>query len=77
MVLKAAVVCITGGLMGSGLVALTRLGDEPQSGGRSLSPISTATASAEFHHETNRQGYVQARFAAQHPFAALRPVTRQ
>ncbi|GFE79754.1 hypothetical protein GCM10011487_17540 [Steroidobacter agaridevorans] len=65
MVFKAAVVFIAGGLMGSGIVALTR----PDDGAETLS--------AEFHKETNRQGYVQASFAAQRPFAALGPVTRQ
>ena len=64
MVFKAAVVFIAGGLMGSGIVALTRSDDGP-------------AASAGFHHETNRHGYVQASFAAQRPFAALGPVTRQ
>jgi hypothetical protein len=75
MVIKAAVVFIAGGLMGSGIVALTRSGDAPQAAG-SAAPTG-ATVSADFHHETNRQGYVQARFAAQRPFAALGPVTRQ
>jgi len=69
MVLKAAVVFIAGGLMGSGIVALTRSGNAPQS--------ATTAVPAEFHHETNRQGYVQARFAAQRPFAALGPALRQ
>jgi hypothetical protein len=65
MVFKAAVVFIAGGLMGSGIVAVTRSGDGAEK------------SSAEFHNETNRQGYVHASFAAQRPFAALRPVTRQ
>lgn len=76
MVFKAAFVFIAGGLMGSGIVALTRSGDGPQSGG-TAAPAGATAVSADFHHETNRQGYVQARFAAQRPFAALGPVTRQ
>jgi hypothetical protein len=76
MIFKAAFVFVAGGLMGSGIVALTRPGDAPQSA--QLAALdSAAAAPAEFHHETNRQGYVQARFAAQRPFAALGPVTRQ
>jgi hypothetical protein len=65
MVFKAAVVFIAGGLMGSGIAALTRSGD------------GAVRSSAEFHNETNRQGYVQASFAAQRPFSALGPATRQ
>lgn len=75
MVMKAAIVFIGGGLMGSGIVALTRPGDAPQSG--EIAALAGAVVPAEFHHETNRQGYVQARFAAQRPFAALCPITRQ
>lgn len=74
MVFKAAFVFVAGGLMGSGIVALTRTGDVS----RSAEPAALASAAvpAEFHHETNRQGYVQARFAAQRPFAALGPMSR-
>lgn len=76
MILKAAVVFIAGGLMGSGIVALTRPGDRPKSGETKVL-ASAAVTSAEFHNEINRQSYVQASFAAQRPFAALGPVTRQ
>ena len=76
MVLKAAVVFLAGGLMGSGIVALTRSDDRPDSG-ETAALASAAVSSAEFHNETNRQGYVQASFAAQRPFAVLGPVTRQ
>jgi hypothetical protein len=75
MIIKAAFVFVAGGLMGSGIVALTRTGDAPPSA--QLAALDSAALPAEFHHETDRQGYVQARFAAQRPFAALGPVTRQ
>ena len=75
MVFKAAFVFVAGGLMGSGIVALTRTGDAPQPA--QIAALDGAAVSAEFHHETNRQGYVQARFAAQCPFAALSPQLRQ
>ncbi len=73
MVFKAAVVFIAGGLMGSGIVALTRSAPKASES----AALASAVASAEFHNETNRQGYVHASFAAQRPFAALGPVTRQ
>lgn len=78
MVFKAAFVFVAGGLMGSGIVALTRTGDAPQAVNQSaqLAALNSAPVPAEFHHETNRQGYVQARFAAQRPFAALGPMPR-
>ncbi|MFC4314646.1 hypothetical protein ACFPN2_36605 [Steroidobacter flavus] len=75
MVLKAAFVFVAGGLMGSGIVALTRSDDAAKSA-ESAVPAGALIA-AELHHETNQPGYVQARFAAQRPFAALGPVTRQ
>ena len=75
MVFKAAFVFVAGGLMGSGIVALTRTGDAPSS--PQIAALDSAVVPAEFHHETNRQGYVQARFAAQRPFAALSPQLRQ
>lgn len=76
MIFKAAVVFIAGGLMGSGIVALTRSDDRPTSG-ETAALASAAVVPAEFHNETNRHGYVQASFAAQRPFAVLGPVTRQ
>jgi hypothetical protein len=75
MVFKAAFVFVAGGLMGSGIVALTRPADAPKVS--EIAVPASATVPAEVHRETNQQGYVQARFAAQRPFAALCPVTRQ
>ena len=76
MVFKAAVVFVAGGLMGSGIVALTRSGDGPKADETAVFASAVVT-SAGFHNETNRPGYVQASFAAQRPFAALYPQTRK
>jgi hypothetical protein len=86
MVLKAAIVFIAGGLMGSGILALTRSLDETRpatSGPQIATAMGTVQASTDVPNTwvdvpraQNQHAYVQARFAAQRPFAALRPVQR-
>jgi hypothetical protein len=86
MVIKAAVVFIAGGLMGSGLVALTRLTEAVPPAARTseatavISPFKAATHvpdwSVELLQAQKQPAYIQARFAAQRPFAALHPPQR-
>ena len=86
MVLKAAVVFIAGGLTGSGRVGLTRSMDETRPA-TSESEIATAIGTVQASTDVpntwvdlpqaeNQHAYIQARFAVQRPFAALRPVQR-
>ena len=86
MVIKAAVVFIAGGLMGSGIVTLTRLTDAvPPAASTSqattvISPVKVATDvpdwSVELLQTQDHPAYIQARFAVQRPFAALHPPQR-
>lgn len=84
MVSKAAVVFIAGGLTGSGIVALTHFMDEMRtspSGSYITAAVGTAATDwpntwVAVPQTQNQQAYIQARFAAQRPFAALHPVQR-
>lgn len=78
MVLKATVVLIAIGLSGSGIVALTRSAEEPQlaaSAPKVAAPYGATTASV-LPNEAFQRGYVQARFAAQRPFAGFSAASR-
>jgi hypothetical protein len=80
MIFKATVVLVVGGLTGSGLVALTSSLDESQSTAIArqeiAAPTDPITPQSDSSDETNQLGYIQARFAAQRPFAALCSVSR-
>jgi hypothetical protein len=79
MVIKATVVLVVGGLTGSGLVALKALdGSQPTAIARQeiAAPTDAITPQSDSSDETNQLGYIQARFAAQRPFAAICSVPR-
>jgi hypothetical protein len=75
MVFKATVVLVVGGLTGSSLVALKSSLDESQPTAIARQEIAITPASNS-PDETNQLEYIQARFAAQRPFAALCSVSR-
>jgi hypothetical protein len=78
--IKSTVVLIVGGLAGSGIVALTDSSDESQRTMITQEPTAVPTGeitpTPHSPDETNQPGYIQARFAAQRPFAALCAVSR-
>jgi hypothetical protein len=75
MVFKATVVLVVGGLTGSSLVALKSSLDESQPTAIARQEIAIEPESNS-PDETNQLEYIQARFAAQRPFAALCSVSR-
>jgi anthranilate/para-aminobenzoate synthase component II len=75
MVFKATVVLVVGGLTGSSLVALKSSLDESQPTAIARQEIAI-TPGSNSPDETNQLEYIQARFAAQRPFAALCSVSR-
>lgn len=78
--IKSTVVLIVGGLAGSGIVALTGSPDESQPTVIAQEEIAVPTGGItplpNSPDETNQLEYIQARFAAQRPFAALCAVSR-
>ena len=80
MVFKATVVLVVGGLTGSGLVALKSSLDESQptviARQEIVAPTGVIMPQSYSTDETNQLGYIQVRFAAQRPFAALCTVSR-
>lgn len=77
---KATVVLVVGGLMGSGIAALTGSFNEAQPNviarQEPAVPSGAITTQSNSPEETNQLGYIQARFAVQRPFAALCAVSR-
>lgn len=78
--IKSTVVLIVGGLMGSGIVALTGSLDESQPTAMARQEIAVPggviTPPPDSPDETNQLGSIPARFAVQRPFGALCAVSR-
>jgi hypothetical protein len=80
MLSKATLVLIASGVTGSGIVAHTHFGGEPEPAASTLevaAPNDALMASTGFSNESFQQAYVQAGMAAQsRPFACFTRVTR-
>lgn len=80
MLSKATLVLIASGVTGSGIVAHTHFGGEPEPAVSTLevaAPNDALMASTDFSNESFQQAYIQAGMAAQRrPFACFTRVTR-